>query len=399
MSPSSRRSSAGVDDASIGFDSDQDATRRAPTPEALDSGTPTIILHVDTLLAIVHEGHRLDDRATTPIELDLPRMHEGSLDAAIFSIFVTPYWEGEAAVGRARWLINRLDEELARPQVNQDMRRVDTAQGVLDEVKAGRRAALVGIEGGHALGDSLLHLEEFAWRGVRYVTLTWANPNAWADPAGGPAVHGGLSAAGRRLVRAMEDQGVLVDISHVADTTFWDTLGIVSAPVIASHSSCRALCADPRNLTDEQLRAVGSTGGVVGINFHSAFLDDSLFKGDPWHAPWRDGGPFSDPAAAELADRRGRPPRGASPATLSALVRHVLHAVDVAGVEHVALGADFDGKIVPPIELEDVGRLPVLRAALHDAGIRDAELALIFGGNFMRVLGAVDAKFHLHAQM
>ena len=398
MSTSDRNTSVGAAGGSTGIDAGENATRMVPTPEAPGSGTPTIILHVDTLLAIVHEGHRLDVRATTPIEVDLPRMREGSLDAAIFSIFVTPYWEGEAAVGRARWLINRLDEELARPQVGRVMRRVDTAQGVVDEVKAGRRAALFGIEGAHALGDSVLHLEEFARRGVRYVTLTWANPNAWADPAGGPAVHGGLSAAGRRLVRAMEDRGVLVDISHVADTTFWDTLGIATAPVIASHSSCRALCADPRNLTDEQLRAVASTGGVVGINFHSSFLDGSLFKGDPWHAPWRDGGPFSDPAAAELADRRGRPARGASPAALSALVRHVLHAVDVAGIDHVALGADFDGKIVPPIELEDVGKLPVLRAALSAAGLREAELALVFGGNFLRVLESVDPVFCRRAE-
>jgi membrane dipeptidase len=353
---------------------------------------PSIILHTDTLMAIVHEGHRLDQRAVPPIELDLPRMHDGALDAAVFSIFVTPYWEGEAAVARAGWLIDRLDEELSRPAVAVAMRRADSAQAVMDEVAAGRHAALIGIEGAHALGDSLLHLQEFAARGVRYVTLTWANPNAWGDPAGGPAVHGGLSAAGKRLVREMERLGVLVDVSHVADTTFWDAIAVASAPAIASHSSCRALCADPRNLTDDQLRALAATGGVVGINFHSQFLDDQLPTGDPWHAPWRDGGPFPDPAAAERSDRYSRPRRGPAPAQLSRAVRHILHAVDVAGVDHVALGADFDGKIVPPIGLEDVSCLPALRAALADHGLAGPELDGIFGANFLRVLATVDSR-------
>lgn len=356
---------------------------------------PSIILHTDTLMAIVHEGHRLDRRAVPPIELDLPRMRDGALDAAVFSIFVTPYWEGEAAVSRASWLIDRLDEELSRPGVAGVMHRVVSAQSVANEVAAGRRAAIIGIEGGHSLGDSLQHLQEFAARGVRYVTLTWANPNAWGDPAGGPAVHGGLSAAGGRLVREMERLGVLVDLSHVADTTFRDAMAVVSAPAIASHSSCRALCADPRNLTDDQLRAIAATGGVVGINFHSSFLDDRLPAGDSWHAPWRDGGPFLDPAAAERSDRYSRPVRGPAPAQLSAVVRHVLHAAEIAGAEHVALGADFDGKIVPPVGLEDVSRLPALRAALAQAGLADTELDGIFGGNFLRVLAAVDSRVRL----
>jgi membrane dipeptidase len=359
---------------------------------------PSIILHADTLMAIVHEGHRLDRRAVAPIELDVPRMRQGSLDAVVFSIFVTPYWEGETAVSRANWLIDRLDEELCRPEVAGSMRRVDSSMAVADEVAAGRLGAFIGIEGAHALGDSLVHLQEFAERGVRYITLTWANPNAWGDPAGGPAVHGGLSQAGRRLVREMEGLGVLVDVSHVADTTFWDAMAVASAPAIASHSSCRALCADPRNLTDDQLRALAATGGVVGINFHSSFLDDQLPTGDPWHAPWRGGGPFPDPAAAERADRYSRPARGPAPARLEAVVRHVLHAVDVAGVSHVSLGADFDGKIVPPVGLEDVSCLPALRAALSAEGLAGPELDGIFGGNFLRVLANADSRVGLRGK-
>lgn len=348
-------------------------------------------LHVDTLMAIVHEGRRIDERdgavepGLPPRELDAPRMAEGGLDAAVFSIFVTPYWQGASATERAHALIDMLDAELARPPVAAAMRRVGTTAELEDAILNGRRAAFIGIEGGHAIADSLLRLSEFASRGVRYMTLTWANANGWADSSGSPPLHGGLTAFGRQVIREMERLGVLVDVSHVADTTFWDVMDIASAPLIASHSGCRALHDHARNLTDEQLRAVAATGGVVGIPFASEFLGPTGPR-PAWTAPWRSGVAVSDPAAAELADRRARPALRPEPAPLAWLIDHVMHALDIAGPDHVAIGSDFDGMIVPPRGLDHVGRLPVVRSALSERGVPDDVLAAVWGGNALRVL-------------
>lgn len=351
----------------------------------------SIDLHVDTLMAIVHEQRHLDgagegDAADLPPrQLDLPKMEAGGLDAAVFSIFVTPYWAGARAAERAHWLIESLDAELARTPMQARLQRVQTIANLERNLGEGIRGALIGIEGGHAIADSLERLREFAQRGVRYMTLTWANANGWADSSGSPPVHGGLTTFGRRVVREMEALGVLVDVSHVADTTFWDVMRCASDPVIASHSACRALCAHPRNLSDEQLRAVAQTGGVVGIPFFSAFLEPRPAE-PSWTAPWRGGGVFPDPAAAELTDRRSRPKQGPSPASLERLVEHILHALEVAGPNHVSLGSDFDGMIVPPRGLDDVSRLPVLRAALDQAGVSPEVLDAVWGANALRVL-------------
>jgi membrane dipeptidase len=350
----------------------------------------SIDLHVDTLMAIVHENRRLEERGARgasglpPRQLDGPGMAEGGLDAAVFAIFVTPYWQGDAAARRAHWLIDTLDAELARAPVAALIRRVRTTEELDAAVATGRRGAFIGIEGGHAIADSLERLREFAARGLRYMTLTWANASGWADSSGSAPVHGGLTPFGRRVVAEMERLGVLVDISHVADTTFWDAIDCASAPLIASHSGCRALCDHPRNLTDEQLRAVAATGGVVGIPFFSEFLHPTTRR-SAWTAPWRTGGSFHDPAAAELADRRSRPAGSMRPAPLARLVEHVLHAIEVAGPEHVALGSDFDGMIVPPVGLQHVGRLPRLRTALARSGVPEATLDDVWGGNALRV--------------
>ena len=350
---------------------------------------PSIDLHVDTLMTIVHERRWIELRDDPhgahfpPRQLDAPRMRDGRLDAAVFSIFVTPYWEGDRAAARARWLIDTLDHGLARPAVHAALRRVNTIGELEEAGRAGACGAFIGIEGGHAIADSLERLREFADRGVRYMTLTWSNANGWADSSGSPPVHGGLTQFGRRVVREMEALGVLVDVSHVADTTFWDAVECASAPIIASHSACRALAAHPRNLTDAQLRAVADSGGVVGIPFHSSFLESGTDA--IWSAPWRRGGPFSAPATLELADRRSRPLSARPPARLESLVAHLLHALEVAGDEHVALGTDYDGMILPPRGLEDVSGIPILRSALAAAGVAEGTLGAIWGGNVVRV--------------
>jgi len=355
----------------------------------------TLDLHVDTLMAIVHEQRRLEEAtadvnsALPPRQLDLPKMREGGLDAAVFSIFVTPYWRGPAAPGRAHALIDELADALRRPAVAEGIVPVVTVDDLRAAVASGRRGAFIGVEGGHAIDDSLERLREFAGRGIRYMTLTWSNANGWADSSGSAPVHGGLTPLGRDVIREMERLGVLVDVSHVSDATIRDVLDCASSPIIASHSGCRAVHEDHRNLTDAQLRAIAATGGVVGIPFHSEFLAP-VAPGGEWFAPWRSGGEVLDPAAAEHADRRARPAEKPGAAPLRALVDHVLHALDVAGPEHVALGSDFDGMIVPPVELAHVGRLPALRAALVEAGVSGTELDAVWGGNTLRVFRAAE---------
>jgi membrane dipeptidase len=358
---------------------------------------PSIDLHVDTLTAVVHEGRRLElpheesAIGLPPRQFDVPKMQIAGLDAAVFAIFVTPYWEGERAAERAHWLIDALDLELARRPVAAGLRRVRTTVELSNAIRDNARGAFIGIEGGHAIADSLERLREFALRGVRYMTLTWANANNWADSSGSSPVHGGLTAFGRRVVHEMELQGVLIDISHVADSTFWDVVTCASLPFIASHSGCFALCPHPRNLRDEQLRAVAESGGVVGIPFHSDFLQAGP-TWQTWVAPWRSGGPFPDPAAAEFADRRDRPPISVRPVSLQRLVSHILHAIDVAGVDHVAIGSDYDGMMVPPRGLADVSGLPLLRAALIEAGVQPDELDAVYGGNVLRVFQQAEKR-------
>ena len=352
---------------------------------------PSVDLHADTLMAIVHEGHRLDGSTRELAELDAPRMAEGGLDAQFFAIFVTPYWQGEAAEARAHQLIDRLEVELADPVVRALVRPAVTAKDVEEATTAGRRSALYGIEGAHVLGGRLEAVARFAARGVRYIGLTWANPNECGDSSGSPPLHGGLTAFGRQVVREVENRGVLVDVSHVADSTFWDVAHLATAPFIASHSSCRAVAPHPRNLADEQLRALAESGGVVGINFHSGFIDPR-WVARPWAPAWRSGGPFADPLEAERIDRHSRPAAAPRPASLEQLVEHFLHALEVAGPEHVALGSDRDGKIVPPTGLEDVSRLPALRAALAGRGVAEAALNAVWGGNVLRVLAEADQR-------
>jgi len=231
----------------------------------------------------------------------------------------------------------------------------------------------MGIEGGHAIEDSLSALREFYRLGVRYMTLTHTNTNNWADSAGGidsPAEkrHGGLSDFGREVVREMNRLGMMVDISHVSDDTFRDAIETSQAPVIASHSSCRALTNVPRNLTDDMLKALAKNRGVVMINFYNGFINTEYAKpGTP--AP-------------------GKP---ASAATLDMLMRHFEHAIKVAGIDHVGIGSDFDGVDgLVPAGMEDVSKLPAITYELLKRGYSDADVKKLLGENLLRVMAEVE---------
>jgi membrane dipeptidase len=239
--------------------------------------------------------------------------------------------------------------------------------------KSGKIAALMGIEGGHAIEDSLPALRQFYRLGVRYMTLTHTNTNNWADSAGGinnPAEkrHGGLSDFGREVVREMNRMGMMVDVSHVSDETFQDVIETSQAPVIASHSSCRALTNVPRNMTDDMLRALAKNGGVVMINFYNGFINTEYAKA---------GSPY--------------PAKPATTATMEMLMRHFEHAIKVAGVDHVGIGSDFDGiDGLAPAGMEDVSKLPAITYELLKRGYSDADVKRVLGENLLRVMAEAE---------
>ncbi len=262
-------------------------------------------------------------------------------------------------------------------------------------------AALLGIEGGHSIENDVRLLRDFYRLGVRYMTLSWSNTNEWADSSGdidNPKVehHNGLTEGGKQIVFEMNRLGMLVDISHVADKTFYDAIAVSKAPVIASHSSARALTNHPRNMTDDMLRAVAKNGGVVQVNFYSAFLDENYRKADEAQKNDRDAAIKayidqrkaagktvtyldSDRIEREWAAKIPRPP-------LSALIDHIDHIAKVAGIDHVGLGSDFDGVSgATPEGIDSAADLPKITQALLDRGYSAGDIRKILGGNLLRV--------------
>jgi membrane dipeptidase len=236
---------------------------------------------------------------------------------------------------------------------------------------SGKIAGLMGLEGGHALEDDLANVENFYDLGIRYMTLTWSRSHSFADAAG-DLRHGGLTDFGREVVREMNRLGMLVDVSHVSDATFWDVLEVTRAPVIASHSSARALVDVPRNLSDEMLRAVAQNGGVVMVNFGGSFIDPA--KAGPWNA------------ALDLLLHLGP-----SPVPLSHLLDHIDHVARVAGIDHVGLGSDFDGTPFLPEGARDVAGFPNITAGLLARGHSEEDVRKILGENLLRVFAAAEA--------
>jgi membrane dipeptidase len=343
--------------------------------------------HVDTPLLMLDEDYTLAERHSfRRAHLDLPRMEQGGLDAPFFSIYVAPYYGNEArAVGRARAMI---DEVTRQVEATDEAELATTAEDIRRIARSGRAAILLGLEGGHALAASPDTLRALADAGIRYVTLTHVNTNRWADSSQDDPRHGGLTDLGREMVRTMNEEGVLVDLAHVSDATFSDALAVSSEPVIVSHSSCRHLTPTVRNVSDEQLRAVAENGGVVMINFFDAMvnpaLDSTVFAAAHRQLE-REGKGLRSLWSAVYDVKRARDLSGAR---LSDVLDHIDHAVEVAGVDHVALGSDFDGVFDLPQGLEDVTRLPWITYGLLKRGYTEAEITKILGGNTLRVLQA-----------
>jgi len=381
------------------------------TPEQVQQSALVIDTHADTPQRFVDEGFDLND----PLHggnFNLATAREGNLGAEFFSIWVEPgQYKGHYA-RRTLVLIDAVKEQVAR-HPNQMMLAI-SPQDILRAHRQHKLAALMGIEGGHSIEDSLALLRQYYALGVRYMTLTWANSNGWADSSGDdtdpsvPHTKDGLSDFGVQVVREMNRLGMIVDLSHVSDKTFYRTLVISRAPVIASHSGARALCDAPRNMTDDMLRAIarsggpGSKGGVVQVNFYSAFVSQAYRNAQIAQKPEvakavqalkdkykAEGKPVPDGVISKLqrkfADRIPPPP-------LSDLIDQIDHIAKVAGIDHVGLGSDFDGVDGQlPQGMDSPADLPKITAALMARGYSAADCRKILGGNLLRVFGQVQA--------
>ncbi|HXH92547.1 MAG TPA: dipeptidase, partial [Thermoanaerobaculia bacterium] len=273
----------------------------------------------------------------------------------------------------------------------------DDAAGIRQAKPDGKTALMIGVEGGHAIEDSLSILRDFYRLGARYMTLTHVNTNNWCDSSGDGGRHNGLTDFGRDVVRTMNDLGMIVDISHVSDKAFYAVLETTRVPLVATHSSCRALCRHPRNMTDDMLRDLAKNGGVCMINFFSAFLNDAvaqvIMNSQKRVKSESAGGTEEMPDDAtdwdlylEWFNTLGSPQ-----ATIDDAVDHILHAADVAGIDHVGIGSDFDGVPALPKDLQTAAGLPLLTARLLERGVSEGDVEKILGGNFMRVFEHIEA--------
>ena len=322
---------------------------------------------------------------------DVPRLREGGVGAVFFAAYVAAsYVQGNRSAFRALEMIDTVRHDIV--DGHPDTFVFARTAGEIEAARSqGKIAALIGIEGGHAIEDSPRLLRDFYALGVRYMTLTHANTNGWADSSGdltraGVEHHNGLTEAGKEIVREMNRLGMMVDISHVSDKTFWDVLEVSRAPVIASHSSCRALANVPRNMTDEMIAALAKKGGVIQINFACEFLSQkSADAGTPliarsYAAKTKEERDAIEAEAARVVPR----------ATLDDVVAHIDHAVKVGGIDAVGIGSDFDGINCAPAGLDDVSRFPNLTRALLEKGYSAADIRKIYGGNTLRLMRAVE---------
>jgi membrane dipeptidase len=332
---------------------------------------------------------------------DLPRMKKGGMGAQFFAVYVSSsFVEGNHAAHRTLDMIDTVHYDIIE-KYPKDFVFATTAEDIRKAHKQGKIAALLGIEGGHAIEDDLRLLRRYFNEGVRYMTLTHTNNNSWAGTSSDPA-NKGLTDFGKQVVHEMNRLGMIVDISHVSDQTFLDALVASEAPIFASHSSCRAISPVPRNMTDEMISALAKKGGVIQINFDCGYLNAEVAKASaermvklrPMLAELQKKYP-NDPAARRQAMRELRKqmaPEGSPRATLADVVAHINHAVKVAGVDAVGIGSDFDGVACVPTDLDSVDKWPNLTRALLEEAYTADEIHKIYGENTLRLMAAVEKK-------
>ncbi|MFK7895134.1 MAG: dipeptidase [Myxococcota bacterium] len=373
-----------------------------PAEKARDLHFDSIVIdgHSDTTPRFEDPTWDFGDRhAREDGHMDLPRIREGGLDVQFWSIYMGKQDEPGAALREALERIDAVHQMAAR--YPDDVALAGSVREIRDAVSEGKLVSLMGIEGGHIIEESLPALRDFYRLGVRYMTLTHSFHTDWADSSGTRSVpeplHNGLTEFGRQVVREMNRLGMLVDISHVSDKTFMDALAVSTAPVIASHSSTRALADHPRNMSDEMLRALAANGGVVMINFYPAYIDETAR--DATRAYFAEHGARLEAIARESAgDTSARRRLVAAhfqahpvPQTsLDVLLDHFDHALRIAGPDHVGIGADWDGVASMPIGMEEISQLPSLTTGLIDRGHSASTISKVLGENLLRVLAEAE---------
>ena len=361
--------------------------------------------HNDVLSFMTDENYDLGVSSVGKYHTDLARMKQGGVTAEFFSVYIDRKYATEG--GSARRALDMIDyvyraaekypNDLVMAYSTDDIRRAKEQKKI---------AALMGIEGGHAIEDSLMALRDFYRLGVRYMTLTHNNTNNWADSCCDTAKHNGLSDFGKDVVREMNRLGMLIDVSHVSDKTMADVFDVSTAPVIASHSSARALADRTRNIPDDLLKRFTKNGGVVMVNFYPGFIDQKVVlasrerearlkpQTDALKAKYKD-----DPKRLEEETNKLMAANPLPKTPLSVLIDHFDHIVKVAGIDHVGIGSDFDGISSLPIGMEDIAQLPNLTYELLKRGYTEKDVRKVLGENFMRAFAQAERvkRGHLSA--
>ncbi len=330
--------------------------------------------------------------------IDIPRMREGGMNGIFFSIWIDGRIMGPPAVQKALDQIDALHENVRTH--SKDLVFCRTAEEVRRAHAQGKIAALMGVEGGHMIGNDIRVLRMFGDLGVRYMTLSHFYNDEWADSSTDKPVHNGLTDFGKDIVREMNRQGIMVDISHVSDKTFYDALEVSKAPLIASHSSCRALCNHVRDMSDEMIKALAAKGGVIQINYEKSFIDQAykdaseklsggvVAQFDQFRKACGDDQECFGRKMAEQekqATAEGKLPH----VSWERIIEHINHVVNLTGADHVGLGSDFDGATMPD-GMEDCSKLPKITEALLHKGYSEDDIRKILGGNTLRVMEQVE---------
>ena len=347
--------------------------------------------HIDVAQRVLIEGVDLANNLKDG-QVDIPRLHAGGMNAPFFALWVPTFYKGSEAVRRTldlrdamQGLLDKHPDQIQLALTASDIERI---------TKTGKIAAVLSLEGGHQIADDLRVLRMYQRMGIRAMTLTHFRNTNWADSSTDKPQHNGLTDFGKQVVREMNRIGMIVDISHVSDKTFYDAIAASTKPLLATHSSCRALNDMPRNMTDDMLRALAKNGGVISINFYPSFISPKdaeagkkLISKQTAHEPDVTGAALDDYAKKTYFDEL----RSMKPAlaTIDDVVAHIDHAVKVAGIDHVGIGSDFDGIDSVPHGLEDISKMPKLAAALKQKGYSDADIRKIWSGNVLRLIREV----------
>lgn len=359
--------------------------------------------HNDILTASIEKKVSMDDDLKGKTHSDLQRWKQGGLDVQLFSVWCDgekpePYQFANREMDILDAIVQKNPDKIVLTKNTREIQQT---------VKAGKIAAMFGVEGGHMIENSLDKLNHLFERGARYMTLTWNNSTSWATSAWDETnkkdslekTHKGLTDFGKQVVKRMNELGMMVDLSHVGEQTFWDAISITTKPVIISHSNAWTLCPVPRNLKDDQIKAVGKNGGVISLNFFSGFIDTGYRRKEAQFEKAHQAeidllkarGMQAEYAVTTISERYPQEAMEARP-TLEQLLEHLDYIVKLVGADHVGLGSDFDGINSAPRGLDDVTSYPLLTAALVKRGYTKAQITNILGGNILRVLKANENK-------